>query len=118
MDALFRQVGIYAHTGQLYEPVDADNLLFYKEAEDGQILEEVSRKRVHLLRLWLRARRMLTTESTRFHFIFTTRCLDSSELVIWHGWQGILGVKFLLGATAGRTTLAGEGCSTKMDMGM
>ena len=31
MDALFRQVGIYAHSGQLYEPVDADNLLFYKE---------------------------------------------------------------------------------------
>jgi len=38
MDALFRQVGIYAHSGQLYEPVDADNLLFYKEAKDGQIL--------------------------------------------------------------------------------
>ena len=40
MDALFRQVGIYAHSGQLYEPVDADNLLFYKEEKDGQILEE------------------------------------------------------------------------------
>ena len=40
MDALFRQVGIYAHSGQLYEPVDADNLLYYKEAIDGQILEE------------------------------------------------------------------------------
>ena len=40
MEALFRQVGIYAHSGQLYEPVDRDTLLYYKEAEDGQILEE------------------------------------------------------------------------------
>ena len=40
MEALFRQVGIYAHAGQLYEPVDQGTLLYYKEAEDGQILEE------------------------------------------------------------------------------
>lgn len=40
MDALFRQVGIYAHTGQNYEPVDRDSLLYYKEAKDGAILEE------------------------------------------------------------------------------
>ena len=40
MDALFRQVGIYAHQGQLYEPVDRKNLLYYREARDGQILEE------------------------------------------------------------------------------
>jgi len=40
MDALFRQIGIYAHTGQLYDPVDSDQFLFYKEAKNGQILEE------------------------------------------------------------------------------
>ena len=40
MEALFRQVGIYSHVGQLYEPVDMDTLLYYKEAKDGQILEE------------------------------------------------------------------------------
>ena len=40
MEALFRQVGIYSHVGQLYEPVDSDTLLYYKEAKDGQILEE------------------------------------------------------------------------------
>ena len=39
MDPLFKQCGIYAHTGQLYEPVDMDTLLYYKEAKDGQILE-------------------------------------------------------------------------------
>ena len=42
MEALFRQVGIYSHVGQLYEPVDMDTLLYYKEAKDGQILEEAS----------------------------------------------------------------------------
>ncbi|HOW98903.1 MAG TPA: pyruvate dehydrogenase (acetyl-transferring), homodimeric type, partial [Kiritimatiellia bacterium] len=40
MEALFRQCGIYSHAGQLYEPVDADSLLYYKEAQNGQILEE------------------------------------------------------------------------------
>src|SRR5258708_38894941 len=40
MEAPFRQVGIYSHAGQTYEPVDMDTLLYYKEASDGQILEE------------------------------------------------------------------------------
>ena len=40
MESLFRQFGIYSHVGQLYEPVDTDTLLYYKEAKDGQILEE------------------------------------------------------------------------------
>src|SRR5437762_12508456 len=40
MEALFRQVGIYSSVGQLYEPVDMDTLLYYKESKDGQILEE------------------------------------------------------------------------------
>ena len=40
MEGLFRQVGIYAHAGQLYEPIDSDQTLYYKEAENGQILEE------------------------------------------------------------------------------
>ena len=40
MDPLFRQLGIYAHKGQLYDPVDSDQFLYYKEAKNGQILEE------------------------------------------------------------------------------
>ena len=40
MEALFRQIGIYSSVGQLYEPVDKENLLYYKESKDGQILEE------------------------------------------------------------------------------
>ena len=40
MEGMFRKVGIYAHSGQLYEPVDSEQLMYYKEAQDGQILEE------------------------------------------------------------------------------
>jgi pyruvate dehydrogenase E1 component len=40
MEALFRKIGIYSHVGQNYEPVDKESLLYYKEAKDGQILEE------------------------------------------------------------------------------
>src|SRR4030095_6308541 len=40
LDALFKDIGIYAHKGQLYEPVDRDSLLYYHETKDGQILEE------------------------------------------------------------------------------
>src|SRR4030095_15921786 len=40
LDALFREIGIYSHKGQLYEPVDSKSLLYYHEAKDGQILEE------------------------------------------------------------------------------
>ena len=40
MEGMFREIGIYAHAGQLYEPVDSDQLAYYKEASDGQMLEE------------------------------------------------------------------------------
>src|SRR2546425_11563605 len=46
MESLFRQVGIYSHVGQLYEPVDVHTLLYYKEAKDGQILERSEERRV------------------------------------------------------------------------
>ncbi len=40
MEGMFREIGIYAHAGQLYEPIDSDQVAYYKEARDGQILEE------------------------------------------------------------------------------
>ncbi len=110
MDALFRQVGIYAHSGQLYEPVDADNLLYYKEAKDGQILEEG------------------ITEAGAFSsFVaagtaYANHGINTIPFYIYYsmfGFQRIADLAwlagdsrckgFLLGATAGRTTLAGEG---------
>ena len=110
MEALFRQVGIYAHAGQHYEPVDRDTLLYYKEAEDGQILEEG-----------------ITEAGAMSSFIaagtsYVTRGINTIPFFIFYSMFGFQRVGdliwaaadsrcrgFLLGGTAGRTTLAGEG---------
>ena len=110
MEALFRQVGIYSHIGQLYQPVDIDTLLYYKEAKNGQILEEG-----------------ITEAGSMSSFIaagtaYATHGINTIPMFIYYsmfGFQrvgdliwaaGDLRAKgFLLGGTAGRTTLAGEG---------
>ena len=110
MDALFRQVGIYAHSGQLYEPVDKDNLLYYKEAKDGQILEEG-----------------ITEAGSFASFVaagtaYANHGINTIPFYIYYSMFGFQRIGdmawlagdsrckgFLLGATAGRTTLAGEG---------
>ena len=74
MESLFRQVGIYSHLGQLYEPVDMDTLLYYKEAKDGQILEEGITEAGRSRRSSRRARPTPRTASTRFRSSSTTRC--------------------------------------------
>ncbi len=110
MEALFRQVGIYAHTGQLYEPVDRDTLLYYKEAKNGQILEEG-----------------ITEAGSMSSFIaagtaYATHGINTIPLFIFYSMFGFQRTGdliwaaadsrcrgFLVGGTAGRTTLAGEG---------
>ncbi len=110
MEALFRQVGIYSHVGQLYEPVDAETLLFYKEAKDGQILEEG-----------------ITEAGSMSSFIaagtsYSTHGINMIPFFIFYSMFGFQRVGdliwaagdsrakgFLVGGTAGRTTLAGEG---------
>jgi pyruvate dehydrogenase E1 component len=110
MEALFRQVGIYSHTGQLYEPVDAASLLYYKEAKDGQILEEG-----------------ITEAGSMASFIaagtaHSTHNLNMIPFFIYYSMFGFQRIGdlmwaagdmrcrgFLVGATSGRTTLAGEG---------
>ncbi len=110
MEALFRQVGIYAHSGQLYEPVDADNFLYYKEARDGQILEEG-----------------ITEAGSMSSFIaagtaYATHAINTIPFFIYYSMFGLQRMGdlvwaagdlrcrgFLIGGTAGRTTLAGEG---------
>ena len=110
MEALFRQVGIYSHVGQLYEPVDMDTLLYYKEATDGQILEEG-----------------ITEAGSISSFIaagtaYATHGINTIPFFIYYSMFGMQRVGdlvwaaadsrtrgFLLGGTAGRTTLAGEG---------
>jgi pyruvate dehydrogenase E1 component len=110
MEALFRQVGIYSHVGQLYEPVDMDTLLYYKEAKEGQILEEG-----------------ITEAGSISSFIaagsaYATHGINTIPFFIYYSMFGMQRVGdlvwaaadtrtrgFLLGGTAGRTTLSGEG---------
>jgi pyruvate dehydrogenase E1 component len=110
MEALFRQVGIYSHVGQLYEPVDHENLIYYKEARDGQILEEG-----------------ITEAGAMSSFIaagtaYATHGLNTLPFFIFYSMFGFQRIGdliwaaadartrgFLVGGTAGRTTLAGEG---------
>jgi pyruvate dehydrogenase E1 component len=110
MESLFRAVGIYSHVGQKYEPVDMDTLLYYKEAQDGQILEEG-----------------ITEAGSLSSFIaagtaYANYGVNTIPFFIYYSMFGFQRVGdliwaaadsrtrgFLLGGTAGRTTLAGEG---------
>ncbi|MGH7453819.1 MAG: transketolase-like TK C-terminal-containing protein, partial [bacterium] len=110
LEALFRQVGIYSHVGQLYEPVDKETLLYYHEAKDGQILEEG-----------------ITEAGSMSSFIaagtaYSTHGINTIPFFIYYSMFGFQRIGdliwaasdmrargFLVGGTAGRTTLAGEG---------
>jgi pyruvate dehydrogenase E1 component len=110
MDALFRQVGIYAHSGQLYEPVDADNLLYYKEAEDGQILEEGITE-AGAFSSFVAAGTAYANHGINTIPFYTYYSMFGFQRIGDSAWlAGDSRCKgFLMGATAGRTTLAGEG---------
>jgi pyruvate dehydrogenase E1 component len=110
MESLFRQVGIYSSKGQLYEPVDVHTLLYYKEAKDGQILEEG-----------------ITEAGSMASFnaagtAYATHGINTIPFFIFYSMFGFQRINdfiwaaadarcrgFLLGGTSGRTTLAGEG---------
>ncbi len=85
MEALFRQVGIYSHVGQLYEPVDRDMLLYYKEAKEGQILEEGITEAARWPRSSPPAAPTPRTASTRSRSSSTTRCSACSASATWCG---------------------------------
>ena len=110
MEPLFRAIGIYSHVGQLYEPVDRETLLYYREALDGQILEEG-----------------ITEAGPMSSFIaagtaYSTHKIPAVPFFIFYSMFGFQRVGdliwaaadcrtkgFLVGGTSGRTTLAGEG---------
>ncbi|MGB9482269.1 MAG: pyruvate dehydrogenase (acetyl-transferring), homodimeric type, partial [Candidatus Acidiferrum sp.] len=110
MESLFRTVGIYSSVGQRYEPVDVNTLLYYKEAKDGQILEEG-----------------ITEAGSVASFIaagsaYATHGINTIPFFIYYSMFGFQRIAdfiwaaadmrtrgFLLGGTSGRTTLAGEG---------
>ncbi|MCX7798583.1 MAG: pyruvate dehydrogenase (acetyl-transferring), homodimeric type [Melioribacter sp.] len=110
MEALFRQVGIYSHVGQLYEPVDKDSLLYYKEAKNGQILEEGITE-AGAMSSFIAAGTAYSVHGINTIPFFSFYSMFGFQRVgdlIWAA--GDMRCKgFLFGATAGRTTLAGEG---------
>ena len=110
MDPLFREIGIYSIKGQLYDPVDKESLLYYHEAKDGQILEEG-----------------ITEAGATASFIAagTSYASNAQPMIPFYVYYSMFGFQrvgdldwaagdiktkgFLMGATAGRTTLNGEG---------
>ncbi|MDA0991019.1 MAG: pyruvate dehydrogenase (acetyl-transferring), homodimeric type [Verrucomicrobia bacterium] len=110
MEALFRQCGIYSHPGQLYEPVDKDNLLYYKEARDGQILEEGINE-AGSMSSFIAAGTAYANHGTTmipFYIYYSMFGLQRVGDLVWAAADS-RAKGFLLGATAGRTTLSGEG---------
>jgi pyruvate dehydrogenase E1 component len=110
MEGMFRQVGIYAHAGQLYEPVDSTSVLYYKEAKDGQILEEGITE---------------AGSMSSFNAAGTAYSAHGINMIPFYIYYSMFGFQrigdliwaaadmrakgFLIGGTAGRTSLNGEG---------
>ncbi|MFO1198198.1 MAG: alpha-ketoglutarate dehydrogenase [Burkholderiaceae bacterium] len=110
MANLFKQVGIYSNVGQKYEPEDIGSVLSYREALDGQILEE-GISEAGALSSWVAAATAYAVHGTRmmpFYIYYSMFGFQRVGDLIWAAAdQRARG--FLLGATAGRTTLGGEG---------
>ncbi len=110
MQTLFRQVGIYSALGQLYEPEDHEELLYYREAKDGQILEEGITE-AGALSSWLAAATSYSAHGEPmlpFYIYYSVFGFQRVGDLIWAAADS-RARGFLVGGTAGRTTLAGEG---------
>jgi pyruvate dehydrogenase E1 component len=110
MEALFRKVGIYSRLGQNYEPVDKESLLYYKEARDGQILEEGITE-AGSISSFIAAGTAYSTYGIRtipFFFFYSMFGFQRIGDLIWAAGD-MRARGFLVGGTSGRTTLAGEG---------
>jgi pyruvate dehydrogenase E1 component len=110
MESLFRQVGIYSSVGQVYEPVDSKMLLFYKEAKDGQILEEGITEAGSMASFTAAGTAYAThgVDMIPFFIFYSMFGFQRIGDLIW-AFADMRGRGFLLGATSGRTTLNGEG---------
>jgi len=110
MDALFRAIGIYSPKGQLYDPVDSDTLLYYQEAKDGQILEEGINETGAMSSFIAAgtAHANIGVNMIPFYIYYSMFGFQRVGDLIWLAGD-IRSKGFLLGATAGRTTLNGEG---------
>lgn len=110
MEALFRQCGIYSSVGQLYDPVDSDQLLYYKETKTGQILEEGITEAGSLSSFIASGTSYAThgIPTIPFFIFYSMFGMQRVGDLVWAA-ADIRARGFLLGATAGRTTLNGEG---------
>jgi pyruvate dehydrogenase E1 component len=110
MESLFRQAGIYSHVGQLYEPVDKGNLLFYNEKKTGAILEE-GISEAGAMSSFIAAGTAYACNDVPtipFYIFYSMFGFQRVGDLIWSACDN-QAKGFLIGATAGRTTLAGEG---------
>lgn len=110
LEALFRQVGIYSPLGQLYTPEDKEQFLYYHESKDGQVLEEGITE-AGCLASWIAAATSYATHRFPMIPFFTYYSMFGFQRVgdlIWAAGD-MRARGFLIGATAGRTTLEGEG---------
>ncbi|GAB7562238.1 pyruvate dehydrogenase (acetyl-transferring), homodimeric type [Methylobacillus methanolivorans] len=110
MEGMFRQLGIYSSVGQLYEPQDADQVMFYKESKDGQILEEGINE-AGSFSSWIAAATSYSVSGVQmipFYIFYSMFGFQRIGDLAWAAGDS-RSRGFLLGATAGRTTLNGEG---------
>ncbi len=110
MEGLFRTIGIYASKGQLYEPVDAGQVMYYREDKQGQLLEEGINE-AGAFSSWMAAATSYTVHQRPmipFYIFYSMFGLQRICDLAWAAGD-VQARGFLLGATAGRTTLAGEG---------
>ena len=110
MDPLFKEVGIYAALGQRYEPVDSDLVLSYREATDGQVLEEGITEAGSMASFQAAGTSYAShgLAMIPFYIFYSMFGFQRTGDQIW-AFGDARGRGFLMGATAGRTTLAGEG---------
>jgi pyruvate dehydrogenase E1 component len=110
MEGLFRQLGIYSASGQLYQPEDSDKVMWYKEDKKGQVLQEGINE-AGAVSDWIAAATAYATHNTTmipFYIYYSKFGFQRVGDLIWAA--GDMQAKgFLIGGTAGRTTLNGEG---------
>ena len=110
MEGMFRQVGVYSHVGQLYQPEDSEQLMFYKEDQQGQILEEGINE-AGSISSFIAAATSYSTHAEQmipFYIYYSMFGYQRVGDLVWAAADS-RARGFLLGGTAGRTTLNGEG---------
>ena len=110
MEGMFRQLGIYSHVGQLYEPEDASSLMFYREDREGQVLQEGINE-AGAFSSWIAAATSYSNHDVQmvpFYIFYSMFGFQRIGDLAWAAGDS-RARGFLVGGTAGRTTLNGEG---------